>query len=301
QGLRKADRKWITGNRRLIIADSANRRCRGVAALGLARVTKLRDDPEMMFSPDAVRQWYEHSQTRKSAVVDVAVDGQAPKWCCATANRSIKPRLANRRFGARSPSWRIWEAGHALLRRSLRCPQPLLFVEFTSDLGMHHQYLLTEAVPNASRLSDFLAACGSLSPTDRERMLERCLNRLALDVRRMFVRGIDHRALNAQNVLVSATGDACEIYFWGLEAVRVRLRLTPKQVMTSLASLNVSVPASLHVRLSHRLRFLRRLLQNRICGTLSKTGWKNAWREIARESALLPAGENEACRAFPYC
>ena len=198
-------------------------------------------------------------------------------------------------MGEFSSARRAWEGGHALLRRSIRCPQPLLFVEFTSDRGMCQQYLLTESVADTRRLSELVAAGGC------ENTLRQCLDRLASELRRMFATGIEHQSLDAENILVAMTDGECEISFWGLEGIRIRRRISRAQTVASLARLNAGVPARSIVRLSHRLRFLRRLLQDRFCGSLSKDTWKNAWREIANESRLLNASANRSPLAFPYC
>jgi len=249
---RKNDRKWVTGNRRLIIADTAVRQCRAVAGIGKAQVEQFRDNPDLLYSDAVVQSWQARSPARKTAIVEVCVDGK-PTACCAMMIQTTPSAVAARED---SSARRVWEGGHALLRRSIECPRPLLFVEVSAGHNAGRQYLLAEVLPNSLRLSEFLKH-QSLNrdgcPT--ERSWQGCLLRLAGRIRSMHESGIDHQSLSAESVLIDASSEEYRIGFWQLDSIRLRRAVSRRQAVASLASLCSSIGRFRRSSHTERLRF----------------------------------------------
>jgi tRNA A-37 threonylcarbamoyl transferase component Bud32 len=287
---RKGDRKWVRGNRRLIIADSQDTQCRGIADLGQSWITAIRDDPEQLFAADRVKFWYRRSAEHRMAAVDVESNG-VTRECVATAIETDRPVGWLRKFFWRSAARRAWEAGHALLRRSLGTGRPLLFVETNSGKRERH-YLLTERIPDTTPLSTYLQSeLDDLPEALRESWLANCVHRLAAQVRWMHECRVDHQALTADRILVSGNSLPCRFWFLGLADVRLRSWLPKSRIVRGLAQLNASLPSSRSVRNTHRLRFLRRYL-----GSCFATDWKHFWRSIARRSTGGGGGSNSCDR-----
>lgn len=288
---RKNDRKWVTGNRRLIIADSPTAQCRAVAAIGKEQAAKWRDDPESLFAVDVVRDWVSQTEMQKAAFVELRV-GDAMTVCCATMIATDATKSPQRPLSA---ARRAWEGGHALLRRSLSCPRPLLFVKPTSGIAAAREYLVTESLPNAKRLSDCLerfAEPGRASLAETH--LREGVMTLAARIRTMHEFGVDHGSLRAESVLVDRSMGHWDFAFWQLEDVCVRRTVSRRRAAESLAMLNQSVSRYGRITNGHRLRFLRNYLKQRF-----RCHWKQMWREIAAASDSLPS-EQDYREIFPY-
>jgi len=122
---RRLDRHWARGNRRLLIADSAQAACRGLVFLGRRQLEHLRDRLAAVPPPDGTAV---PLATGRGAVMtrmlrfDSATDGESARDA--------------------------WELGHALWRRGLPVARPWLFVE-TSRHGVLVVPVPDQAVPLA--------------------------------------------------------------------------------------------------------------------------------------------------------
>ena len=286
---RKHDRKWVLGNRRLIIADKKNISCRGLASLDRSSIIQFRDDPEAPFADADSHGLPDGSDCRRLASLTLPRDGQTVDCTIEAFQRPRQSRWW--KIGQRySEVRRAWEIGHAFLRRCIATAKPLMFVEISSD-DTSRQYIVTETISNAQSLQDFLQR-------DRRSHSEQfgigCLaemgSRLARQLQRIHTAGFDHPTVTAKTILVEKTRERQQIWFVSLENVLQRRRLLHRHIVTSLASLNASLLSCDSIPMTHRLRFLKHYLKDR-----AVEQWRPWWREIQRETIRkLEAGNRHS-------
>jgi tRNA A-37 threonylcarbamoyl transferase component Bud32 len=282
QGWLRADRAWRRGNRHVRTLDGAFVRCRGLATLDRDWLRTIRDDPERLFRENCVR-W--HKQTAKHRVAEVRVEFNTAGTSTATTAAFLK--CIERKAGWRgwlagfreSPVRRCWELGHALLRRGIDTPRPLLFIE-RCEPQSSRLYLLTEAIPDSLSVPDFMnERWPGLTSCQRRAWVKGHLQQLARQLRRLHDACFDHRDLKFANLLVASDPGDLRIWFLDLDGVRDWRALPRRRAVQNLARINVS---SLVVDLashSDRLRFLKLYLGSRF-----SSEWKSWWRGIARVS-----------------
>jgi tRNA A-37 threonylcarbamoyl transferase component Bud32 len=294
RGWKRADRAWRRGNRHVRKLDGAAGGCRGIAALNLAWLTSVRDDPEMFFREN-VLVW--HKQTAKHRVAQIGLDNPlvAPEGCaffkCVEQRGLVQGWLAHFRD---SPVRKAWEFGHALLRRQVDTPRPILYVERREN-NTRKCYLLTEAVHETVNLSEFLhSRWPRMSPSEQRAWLAVHLRRLAWQMRRLHGSGFEHRDMKFANLLVSCRTEDPRVWLLDLEGMRAWRRLPEARAVQNIARINVSALA--HGIASHavRLRFLKWYLtgqsssnqssSNQSSTADSSSNWKRWWRQIARIS-----------------
>ena len=284
QGWLRADRAWRRGNRHVRKLDGASVRCRGLATLDGDWLRMIRDDPERLFRENCVR-W--HKQTAKHRVAEVRLDfNSAGKSTLPMAAflKSIEQQSGWRGWLAgfrESPVRRCWELGHALLRRGIDTPRPLLYAE-RREPRSSRLYLLTEAIPDSLSVPEFMnERWPGLTARQRHGWVTGHLQQLARQLRRLHAAGFDHRDLKFANLLVASDPGDVRIWFLDLDGVRVWHNLPRRRAVQNLARIYVS---SLVVDLaSHadRLRFLKLYLGSRF-----SSEWKSWWRHIARVSLV---------------
>lgn len=307
-GWRRADRAWRRGNRHVRRLDAGPVHCRGLATLDVGWLESLRDNPETPFEQHLIR-WCKQSARHRVAEVAIPTpcsmdcpsvrakrtgpgtgdrgpesldDRVSPVihayWKCVTESglaNSLRSRWRN------SPVRRAWETGHALLRRGIDTPRPMLFVESIAP-SSHRGYLLTEAVENSTTLAEFFDRCWPAMKADqRANWLTRHSRQLARKLRRLHGSGFDHRDLKFPNLLVSNDATDDRIWLLDLDAVRAWPVLPAVRAMQNLSRLNVSSLLVPGIRSTDRLRFLRWYL-----GSAFAAEWKLWWRRIARKSLL---------------
>ncbi len=275
----RADRAWERGNRHVRKCDSGAVACRGLATLDGRWLAEVRDNPERLFGDNLVR-W--HKQTGKHRVAEIRIPPASSAPSAAAFCKGIEHSGLWRRWLAPirwSPVRRGWELGHALLRRGIDTPRPLLFVE-RADPQSCKYYLVTEAVPDSLALPQFLATNWTgMNFRQQRAWLTVHLRRLARQMRRLHDAGFDHRDLKFANLLVASDPADPRIWFLDLDGVRVWGRLPARRAVQNLARINVSaLIARLGVN-TDRLRFLKWYLADRFRGE-----WKWWWRRVARAS-----------------
>jgi tRNA A-37 threonylcarbamoyl transferase component Bud32 len=292
-GWRRADRAWRRGNRHVRRLNTEAIDCRGLAILDPEWLTAIRDAPEALFERHVVR-WCK--QTTKCRVAEVSVPLRITER--AEPLRAFWKGIAERgRLASLVARWRpsrvrrAWEVGHALLRRGIDTPQPLLFVEW-AGAGIRRTYLMTASVADAFTVHEFFERIWpSLADQVRCDWLARHGTRLARQVRRFHDSGFDHRDLKFPNLLVSSDLTNERVWLLDLDAVREWRRLPRMRAVQNLSRLNVSSLLVGGIRSTDRLRFLRRYL-----GPSFDDEWKSWWRSIAGKSSRKIARNRRAAR-----
>jgi tRNA A-37 threonylcarbamoyl transferase component Bud32 len=246
----------------------------GYAVRDLDSVTldKLLPDPDAPFSQPGVKI-LKNSRSSTVMEIDVIVGGQL--------RQAIYKRL---RVTAWTDPWaglfrwqpamRSWIVGHGVRERCLPSPRPLA-VFHRRRFGLEYEgYLLTEKIPAAGDLHDFLRSLNALPPPTRMQTLRNRIDEIARLVCEFHRRQLSHRDLKASNVLL--TSDAA--WFIDLVGVRVYRRLRRSRRVQNLARLNASFCHDAQLTRADKLRFLRVYLQ---WGLHGQVGWKDWWQEIA--------------------
>src|SRR5262245_9520446 len=277
-GWRRADRAWQRGNRHVRKRDDGAAACRGLAALEIPWLEQVRDDPERLFR-DHLITW--HKQTPRHRVAAIRLPPAAASRSVGFLKCIESPRNWRRWLApfCISPVRWSWELGHALLRRAIDTPRPILFVERQAPESGGY-YLLTEAVPDSVAVAEFFAThWPGLSAEARRDWLRLHLRRLALQMRRLHDEGFDHRDLKFANLLVSRDPADPRVWFLDLEGVRLWRRLPARRAAQNLARINVSALVAGLPTNTDRLKFLKWYL-----GARFATEWKKWWRRIAQLS-----------------
>jgi len=270
EAYRKGDRKWARGNRRLIIADSASVRCRGLAWLGPELIASIRDDPDSMIaglqnSPDVCRannQLEGAGLVTPQGVVRVAVT--------TFDDQTVQAGSAN------SVSRRAWERGHALSRRGVGVARPLAFVDRTGVA----QHLISELPANSSTLAQCLSrSLVELDEPTREKWLRHTCTMVGRRLHRLRSCGFEHRNLSGENILVSDRWDSRDCWLTSLADVHRRRPFSFDQTGEWLGNLDASLSQRYEIRLTHKLRFLRSYI-----GSARSRSWKRIWRAIETHS-----------------
>lgn len=173
-----------------------------------------------------------------------------------------------------SAALRSWVLGQGLRERCLPTARPLA-VFHRRRAGLDWEgYLLTERVPDAEELHEYLARLGSLPPEECRRVLRRQIDQLARLVRGLHERRLSHRDLKAANILVS--GEALVLV--DLVGLRVCRWLSQRRRVQNLARLHASFWDNPLLTRTDKLRFLRVYQQ---WGLFGNFAWKIWWRDIA--------------------
>lgn len=291
RGWVRADRAWKRGNRHVRKRDQGQIACRGLATLNMAWLEAVRDDPERLFDEGLVR-W--HKQSAKHRVAEVRLPADSAASSASAFLKCIEQPVLWRRWLARfrlSPVRRSWELGHALLRRGIDTPRPILFVERPAA-NSRKDYLLTEAVPGAIGAPAFFAdRWPELDPRGRRDWTEGHVARFARQMRRLHDAGFDHRDLKFANLLVACDLADPRVWLLDLDGVRVWRRLPVRRAVQNLARIAVSTVFHGIFSRTDRLRFLRWYLAETFAGE-----WKSWWRDITQIAHKKIAGNRRRRR-----
>ncbi|QDU46459.1 Lipopolysaccharide core heptose(I) kinase RfaP [Symmachiella dynata] len=269
---RRKDRKWRQGTRHLVKLRVGSQRGRGLTVLGRDVVRDICAQPEHIFA--AATAWYKQSTKRRVAAVAVPTIPQYPRLFWKSLKlRGILPLLSQ--WLGRSSVRRAWENGHALLRRDIATPKPLLFVESAQGFDVR-QYLLTESIPDSATLFDWHHDhLVRLPQRQRREIVRRLTVALAGQLRWLHTCGFEHRDLKSKNILVSQNDNDDRTWLLDLEAIRRWPRVPRDRMLQNLTRLNVSSTFLSEIQLSDRLRFLRNYLGSRYF-----LEWKSTWQKI---------------------
>lgn len=265
------DRRCLGSNRYFRRVHRGAVRAHVVAHFPREALEPFLTDPDAPFRTREVRVL---KDSRSSTVVEMHLPGwDAPVICkrfAVTAWTDPWAALARPIAALRS-----WIMGHGLLTRYLPTPRPLaLLIRVRRGLP-REGYLLTEKVPDAVDLADYVERCAG-----RRAVLRDLIGRVARLVRTMHQRHVSHRDLKAPNLLLSAGPDAwtlSDIFFVDLVGVRPYRKLTRARRLQNLARLHASFRRHPALTRTDKLRFLRAYLAWGLHGRL---GWKRWWRQI---------------------
>jgi hypothetical protein len=302
-------RFWRRLDRRCLGANRYFRRLRAGAVTGHAvadldpeALAPLLADPDGPFCRTDVTVL---KDSPTSSVVEFDLPGPSP---ASTMRRVIYKRFAvTRRLDPwaalvrPAPALRSYVLGHGLRLRCLPTPRPLA-VWHRRRLGLHREgYLLTEKVPDAFDLVEFVGRLGALPAAQRWAALRRLIDEVARLIAALHDRRLSHRDLKAANLLVSPgqwcisargtreQGDpgpgpswaSARVWFIDLVGVRRHRTLGLARRLQNLARLHASFHRHPALTRTDKLRFLRAYLRWGLSGRL---GWKGWWREVERRT-----------------
>jgi tRNA A-37 threonylcarbamoyl transferase component Bud32 len=178
----------------------------------------------------------------------------------------------------RTPALRSYVLGHGLRLRCLPTPRPL-GVWHRYKFGLPQEgYLLTELVPDATELQDFVKQLLNVGTNVNRTRLRTLVDQLARLVGTLHYRHLSHRDLKASNLLVSEN----QLFFIDLVGVMRHRKLRRSRRLQNLARLNTSSECCAGLTRTDKLRFLRVYLR---WGLRGRDGWKRWWREIEKATA----------------
>ncbi len=293
------DPRCVSSNRYFRRLRSGNVRGHAVADLDAGFVAALLARPDEPFRrPGAVFL----KNSRSSTVIEIDVPGPGG------------PRtLIYKRFNHTcwsdpwtavvrgTPALRSYRMGHALRWRGLPTPRPLLILH-RHPFGLPREgYLLTEKLPEAQHVLDYVNALARKPAGAARHQLRALVQQLAQLIADLHERRIIHRDLKAANLLVSpepwrvshpdrpcaaaivlpAASAALVPRLWLIDLVGVRLVGQPtfRQCVKNVTRIHASFHAHPGITRSDKLRFLRGYLR---WGLRGKMGWKDWWRAIER-------------------
>jgi hypothetical protein len=275
QEQRRYDKKWQRSNRRLIVADSPSTCCRGLAILGTDQVLELRANPDTLFRADRVRLWLRRTNSVRAAVVDLWAAGTSLRCEVRETSRPLGWRDLLPRFGW-SATRRAWEMTHALRRRGVSTPRTLLYLE-THSVSRVREILVVERSGRSVTPATFLTQqFPGLSLRQREAWINTHVRLLAGELARMRDFSLVHQRLSAADLLVNVDAGECCIQVGGADRIVRRRFLRQHSVERMLGQLEASLSAFPELRLTHRLRFLKKYRGDRFASE-----WKSLWRAIA--------------------
>jgi tRNA A-37 threonylcarbamoyl transferase component Bud32 len=274
--------------------------CRGhaVTDLPLSALAPLLADPDAPFrQPDPSVTVLKDSDTSSVVEFDLASKRviykrfNASSW---TARWAALLRL--------TPALRSYVLGHGMRLRCLPTPRPLAVWHRVHHGLKSEGYLLTEKVPNAVDLSDYLARVAELPAAQRREQLRRLIEQVGRLIHTLHARHLSHRDLKAANLLVStatwevsakgtrdclgtpaSSADELQlpgcVWFIDLVGVRRHLKLRRHRRVQNLTRLHASFHSHPDLTRTDKLRFLRVYLA---WGLRGKGGWKRWWRQIER-------------------
>jgi hypothetical protein len=256
---RRGDLKWQRGNRRLIILENHSNSCRGLAGLGRKQLLSVQAEPEKLFGDPHLIAWRNRDHTRR-AVMELVLDEKPVRAIVMCLPKQNLARNA-------------WEMGHAMIRRRLPAPRPLLFVEPQSG---EWDYLVVEEIPGAISLKQRLAAQRFLlSEREWESWLSNLLTEAGRQLRILHEHGFYQPSLSVSSFLMGNDENPISLWFTAFETMQRCSRVDSRLVIDSLSHGWESLPRDVRIRSTLGLRFLRACLGSRFSAE-----WKAYWRGI---------------------
>ena len=248
----------------------------GLSYLGADCLQRLVSAPELLLA--GARTWLKDQPGHRVALVDSESEMAPGIWCCKeTTTHSWWVRWVTTWGSFRAQN--AFRQGLCLLRAQIQTPQPLAVMAVTRR-GTYHEYLLTEAIPDAISLQRWLSAPGPSHSGERFRRRCDITRQWGQQLQRLHQHGFDHRDLKATNILLSEPSGGCSVWLIDLDGVwRWPWLPSPRRVQ-NLARLWAGVALIPNVSATDALRLLFAYLTPE-----QRRGWKSLWRQIVRRSA----------------
>jgi tRNA A-37 threonylcarbamoyl transferase component Bud32 len=180
-----------------------------------------------------------------------------------------------------SRSLRGWRIGHALLHRDVPTARPLAVLEQRWGPLVRDSVLVTEALPDASDLEQYLRRTHArLGPRGWARCKRELARELAAHVRRLQENGFEHRDCKASNILVRDT-EPRRLTWIDLDGLRLRRGWSRRASWRPLIRLHVSLLALPGLTRTDRVRFLREYL---VGYGAPADAWRRLWPTLTRAS-----------------
>jgi serine/threonine protein kinase len=180
---------------------------------------------------------------------------------------------------------RAWNHGAALLLRELPTPRPLLLIHKIKAGLPVTSYLLSERVPGAKGLREYLedGLESTIDASERRRIIVGVVEETARLLRSLHDRQVTHRDLKASNVLAEPTEDPAKPKLWliDLDGVTTWQKVPEPHRVQNLARINVSFWRCPWLTNADRLRFLRLYMGRNY---FDRTKRKRLWRSVDADS-----------------
>jgi tRNA A-37 threonylcarbamoyl transferase component Bud32 len=175
---------------------------------------------------------------------------------------------------------RVWITTNALQMRGISTVRPIAYVERRRFRLLRESYLITEGVGGEGLLELSKRFAGSSTSFQRKRRL---VGDIAGLLRRLHERGVSHRDLKGQNILVQeGVSGRCELLLVDLDGVRLG-RTGWRRRVRDLARLARTFQGQSSVTRTDRARFLQAYL-----GRAGQSSWRKLWYRIAMTEARAP-------------
>lgn len=310
---RQRSGRCLSANRYFQRVSSAIARGHAVRELSGDTLAALLADPDELFRGPGVKI-LKSSPSSTVAELEMPLGGEMRRviYKRFRATSRTDPWLALVRA---TPALRSWCYGHGLLDRGLPTARPLAVFHRRRHGLFGDGYLLTEKIPEAVELHQFLNGVAEIG-VERVKILRLRIEQVARLVRDLHQRNLSQRDLKASNILLrpalllvltqpgspvaltqsgspvaptqagsrvgegepgSRVGDGDGVWLIDLVGIRCYRRLSRRRKVQNLARLHASILRHSVVTRTDKLRFLRCYMQ---WGLKGKGGWKKWWRQV---------------------
>ena len=147
----------------------------------------------------------------------------------------------------KSRALKSWIAANGLLVRGISTPLPLALVEKKYGPFIYESFLITEWLPDARELNDYIACLHQQAVSAEEK--RKFIQSLASTISNLHEKGIYHADLKSTNILVREEGPGMwSFHFVDLERVKFKKNLTFSERANNLAQINASIASRMTVK-----------------------------------------------------
>lgn len=292
---RKLDYRCVSNNRRFFYRNIGSAHGFAVTELGEAAMQALLRDPDAPFqiaSADVLKSSPSSEVTRlPMSIGDVCTNVIYKRFNCPKRLDALRATLHH------SPALRAWHGGHGLLIRRIPTPRPLAVIERLRGPFVRESYLITQALPDAVNLQDYMQKIVSKLPHDvRRRRIRWLLGQLGQFLRQMHQRNISHRDMKASNFLLTPADPAAtspKLYLIDLAGAQIWRRLPAARCVQNMSRVVASLQS---YSLLTRTDFLRLLCAYRPGARNNSGQWKLVWRDVQHRAGQKIARNKEQKR-----
>ena len=276
---RKLDYRCTSNNRRFCYRNIESAHGFAVSEIDEQTILALLRDPDAPFRVASAEVLKDSPSSDVVCLPMTIGDTRAPeiykRFNCPKRLDALRATLHH------SPALRAWHAGHGLLIRRIPTPRPLAVIERLHGPFVRESYLITQAIPGATSLKDYLEEIvARLSPVARRHRIRWLLAELGRFLRQMHERNISHRDMKASNFLLAPADPVVEtpmIYLIDLAGVQIWRTLPASRRVQNLTRVVTSLQS---YSLLSRADFLRLLCAYQPGALRHRERWKSLWRDI---------------------